>query len=50
MLAFRILLLVVLAISAFGSIGGNREEQRTMMKLFGLAGALFLLSIIAERM
>lgn len=50
MLAFRILLLVVLAASAIGSIGGNREDQRTMMKLFGLAGALFLLSIIAERM
>lgn len=50
MLVFRILLLVVLAISAFGSIGGNREEQRTTMKLFGLAGTLFLLSIIAERM
>lgn len=49
MLAFRILLLVVLAASAIGSIGGNREDQRTMMKLFGLAGALFLLSIIAER-
>lgn len=50
MLAFRILLLVVLAISTIGYIGGNREDQRTMMKFFGLAGALFLLSIIAERM
>lgn len=50
MLAFRILLLVVLVVSAIGSVGGNREDQRTMMKLFGLSGALFLLSIIAERM
>ena len=45
MLVFRILLLAVLAVSAIGSVGGNREDQRTMMKLFGLAGALFLLSL-----
>ncbi len=50
MLVFRILLLAVLVVSAIGSIGGNREDQRTSMKLFGLAGVLFLLSIVAERM
>ena len=50
MLVFRILLLAVLAVSAIGSVGGNREDQRTMMKLFGLAGALFLLSLAVERM
>ena len=50
MIVFRILLLVVLAISAISYIGGNREDQRAMIKLFGLAGALFLLSIITERM
>lgn len=50
MIAFKVLLLVVMAVSAIGFIGGNREDQRTMMKLFGLAGVLFLLSTIAERM
>lgn len=50
MLAFRVLLLVVLAVSAIGLVGGNREDQRTMMKLFGLAGTLFLLSLAVERM
>ena len=50
MLVFRILLLAVLAVSAIGSVGGNREDQRTRMKLFGLAGALFLLSLAVERM
>lgn len=50
MLVFRILLIVVLMVSAIGYIGGNREDQRAMIKLFGLAGVLFLLSIIAERM
>ena len=50
MLVFRILLIVVLVVSAIGYIGGNREDQRTMMKLFGLAGALFLLSLAVERM
>lgn len=50
MLAFRILLLIALAVSTIGSVGGNREDQRTMMKLFCLAGALFLLSLAVERM
>lgn len=50
MLVFRILLLAVLVVSAIGSIGGNREDQRTSMKLFALSGVLFLLSIVAERM
>lgn len=50
MLEFRNLLMLALAVSAIGAIGGNGEDRRTMIKLFGLAGALFLLILIVERM
>lgn len=49
MIAFRVILLIVLGISVIGIYGGNSEESKTATRTFFIAGALFLLSFIVER-
>lgn len=44
--AFRVMLLVFLAIAFFGCIAGSKEEQRTCRLVFGASGILFVLSYL----
>lgn len=50
MTAFKVIVLFVTGISAFGSIAGNGHEKRDYLRVFAVSGALFLLSLVIERM
>lgn len=47
---FRVLLLVILAVSALGGIAGGKDDKKPSLWLFGGSGAFFLLTFIVERM
>lgn len=44
--AFRVILLVFLAIAFFGCIAGSKDEPRNCRLFFGVAGVLFVLSYL----
>lgn len=44
--AFRVMLLVFLAISFLGCISGNKDEERNCKLIFAISGVLFLLSFL----
>lgn len=46
LIAFRVMLLVFLAIAFFGCIGGNENDKRNCRLVFGVAGVLFVLSYL----
>lgn len=45
--AFRVMLLVFLAIAFLGCISGNKDEARNCKLIFAVSGVLFLLSYLA---
>lgn len=45
--AFRVILLVCLGLDFFGCVAGNKDEQRSCLRFFGVAGVLFILSYLA---
>lgn len=47
--AFRVILLVTLAISYIGGIAGRQDEKKDCVTLFGCSGGLFLLSFVVEK-
>lgn len=42
--AFRVILLVSIALSALGSIAGGKEDKKPCLFNFAVSGGLFLLS------
>lgn len=45
--AFRVMLLVSPGLDFFGCVAGNKDEQRSCLRFFGVAGVLFILSYLA---